>query len=397
MDIDHATPLLGGLTARTFMRRHWQKKPLLVRGAIDPVDCALDPAALFELARRDDVRSRLIVRRDAGWTLRHGPVGRRALPPRRRPGWTLLVQGLDRERADLHALLARFRFVPQARLDDVMVSYASDQGGVGPHVDSYDVFLIQLQGQRRWRIGRVTDPALVADVPLKILRHFEPESEWLLEPGDLLYLPPRWAHDGVAQGECLTASIGFRAPQGEALAREVMQRMLDAADDAQVQADDVDAGAMSRERDLYRDPDQDASLRPGRIPAALDRYARDALRRLAADPRAAACALGELLSEPAPEAVFRDASSADAAAGVQLDRSTRMLYDRWHVYINGVSFLAGGSDAALMRRLADRTRLSGTEVAALDGPARELLDEWLADGWLQPLPTPVTPVARSPI
>ena len=134
------------------------------------------------------------------------------MPPLAQPGWTLLVQGLDLHLQAAHELLSRFRFVPDARLDDLMLSYASDGGGVGPHLDSYDVFLIQVHGRRRWRIGRAKDRSLVDGLPLKILRHFEPEHEWLLEPGDMLYLPPLWAHDGVAVGECMTASVGFRAP-----------------------------------------------------------------------------------------------------------------------------------------------------------------------------------------
>ena len=381
MDIDRATPLLGGLTPRLFMGRHWQKKPLLVRGAVDPASCPIEPATLFDLATRDDVRSRLIVHGAAGWTLRHGPLARRALPARRRPGWTLLVQAMDRHQAALHALLARFRFVPQARLDDVMVSYASDQGGVGPHVDSYDVFLLQLQGRRRWRIGRAADRTFVDGVPLKILRRFEAESEWLLEPGDMLYLPPDWAHEGVAQGECITASIGFRAPQGEALARELAQYLLDGHDDAAPVAT-VGAGGF------YRDPGQAASRQPGRIPEGLGAYAHAALRQLVAEPRTVACALGELLSEPDPDASFTGRGPGAAAAGVCLDASTRMLYDRWHVFVNGESFVAAGRDATLMRRLADRARLSTAEVAGLTGEARELLEQWCEAGWLQPLPEP---------
>ena len=383
MDIDRATPLLGGLTPRLFMRRHWQKKPLLVRAAIDPAEVHVMAEDLFELAGRDDVRSRLVVRGESDWRLRHGPLARRALPSRKRSGWTLLVQAMDRHRADMHALLARFRFVPQARLDDVMLSYASDGGGVGPHFDSYDVFLVQLKGRRRWRIGRLGERELEAGLPLKILRRFEAEDEWLLEPGDMLYLPPDWAHDGVAEGECITASIGFRAPAREALAREVAQRMLDAQDDA-----NEDAGAPDPDRDRYRDPGQRAIANPGRIPDALAAYSRTALQSLVDDPRSVACALGEWLSEPDADASFEGSAALDARAGVALDRSTRMLYDRWHLFVNGESFLAGGRDATLMRRLADTAQLSGMQVQALSGEARELLEQWLHAGWLRAIEPP---------
>ena len=369
MDITRATPLLGGISPQTFMRRHWQKKPLLIRQAVPGVLALLSRAELFELAARDDVESRLIVRDAGGWSLRHGPLRRRAIPSPKRRGWTLLVQGLDLHLAAAHELLQRFRFVPEARLDDLMLSYASDGGGVGPHVDSYDVFLLQVQGRRRWRIGRARDKTLVSDVPLKILAHFEPEQEWLLEPGDMLYLPPGWAHDGIAEGECLTASIGFRAPGRDQIGRELLQRLLD---DAEAVSDEV----------LYRDPKQQATTEPGRIPAELRAFALDAMARVLADERGLDCTLGEVLSEPKPGVWFDPPMAAQGVRGVSLDRRTRMLYDTQHVFINGESFRAGGRDAKLMRRLADRRSLSAAEQGQLSAEARELLEGWAADGWL---------------
>ena len=205
MDVNQPVQLLGGLSPAVFVQRHWQKKPLVIRQAVASSALALDRTALFSLAAQDQVESRLVIGGDGlgegGWRLRHGPFGRRALPPLKRPHWTLLVQGVDLYVDAMHALLNRFRFVPDARLDDVMVSYASDGGGVGPHFDSYDVFLLQAHGRRRWRIGRQKDLALVPNLPLKILRNFEPEQEFELDAGDMLYLPPRYAHDGVAKGE----------------------------------------------------------------------------------------------------------------------------------------------------------------------------------------------------
>jgi 50S ribosomal protein L16 3-hydroxylase len=222
MDTTRPLALLGGLTPATFMKRHWQKKPLLVRGAIDAFQPLLARGELFELAQRDEVESRLVARSGSRWQFRRGPFRRRALPPLARPNWTLLVQGVDLHDARAHELLSQFRFVPQARLDDLMISYASDGGGVGPHFDSYDVFLLQAQGRRRWRIGRQDDLSLVPGLPLKILANFVPQEEYVLEPGDLLYLPPRYAHDGIAQGECQTYSIGFRAPARGELARGLL-------------------------------------------------------------------------------------------------------------------------------------------------------------------------------
>ncbi|MDE2080867.1 MAG: cupin domain-containing protein [Burkholderiales bacterium] len=367
MDIDAATPLLGGLSPARFMARHWQKQPLLVRQAWPGVQPPLGRAALFALAARDDVESRLVVREAGVWRVRQGPLPRRALPPLGRAGWTLLVQGLDGHVEAAHEMLARFRFVPDARLDDLMVSWASDGGGVGPHVDSYDVFLLQVQGRRRWRVGRVRDPAFEPDAPLKLLRHFEPSDDWLLEPGDMLYLPPRWGHDGVAVGgDCVTCSIGFRAPAADELARELLLRLADA----------IDAPGA-----LYRDPAQAATATPGAVPAPLRAFAQAALARCLADPQALARALGEVLTEPKPQVWFQ-AGVRTPAAGLALDRATRMLYDERHVFINGEAFAASGRDARLLRRLADERRLGAPAVAGFSAPAHTLLAEWLQAGWL---------------
>ncbi|MGA0612957.1 JmjC domain-containing protein [Caldimonas sp. KR1-144] len=367
--LNMATPLLGGLSPQTFMRRHWHKRPLLIRGAVDVAHPFVDRRMLFELAAREDVESRVVEQGGRhGWKLKHGPFEKRALPPVSRAGWTLLVQGLDLQLDAAHALLQRFRFVPEARLDDLMVSWASNGGGVGPHFDSYDVFLIQLAGRRRWRVGRLADPQLVPDVPLKILANFEAEEEWLLEPGDMLYLPPRWAHDGVAEGECLTASVGFRAPARGELAQSLVERLLDAHDD--------DAPAR------YRDPAQPATATPGRIPASLGRFARDAVRALLADRDALDIAFGEWASEPKPNVVFEPGADLDATRALVLDRRTRMLYDSRHVYVNGEGWRAAGADAALMRRLADGRRLEAAQWRTASRGARELLQRWAADGWL---------------
>lgn len=370
MEPDLALPLLGGLTPAQFMRRHWQKKPLLVRQALPGIAPPLPRAPLFELAASDGVESRLVQRVGESWSLRHGPLPRRALPPLSRPGWTLLVQGLDLHVAAAHELLCRFRFVPAARLDDLMVSYASDGGGVGPHLDSYDVFLIQVHGQRRWRIGRARDQTLVDGLPLMILRHFEPEQEWLLDPGDMLYLPPHWAHDGVAVGECMTASVGFRAPGPAEVARELLARLADA----------VEPEPSER---LYDDAAQPATRAPGAVPLALHDFAAAALHAALRRPQLLARTLGEWLTEPKAQVWF-DAGPGRIAPthGVVLDRRTRMLYDARHVFINGESFRAGGLDARMLRRLADQRRLGAAELRRCSAEARTLLDDWARAGWL---------------
>lgn len=372
---DEPLALLGGLSPRTFMRRHWQKKPLLIRQAVPGVRPPIERAELFALAASEEVEARLIVRSgagDAGWSLRHGPFARRSLPALNHPHWTLLVQGLDLHVPAAHDLLQRFRFVPDARLDDLMISYATEGGGVGPHYDSYDVFLLQVHGSRRWRIGRLRDATLQPDVPLKILQHFEPEEEWVLEPGDMLYLPPQWAHDGIAQGECMTCSIGFRVPEATELAREVLIRF----------AEELDGEGPRR---LYRDPKQDATATPALVPDALEAFAAEAIERLLKDPAGLRSALGEILTEPKPRVWFQAGEPLPDGVGVRLDARTRMVYDAQRVFANGESWRTGGRDARMLQRLADQRWLDSATVARASAALRELLNQWAEDGWLHPL------------
>ncbi|HWS05784.1 MAG TPA: cupin domain-containing protein [Burkholderiaceae bacterium] len=372
MDIQQPLQLLGGLSPRQFMKRHWQKKPLLVRQAIPGFTPLLDRTALFDLASLEDVESRLLSQGSKGWQFRRGPFQRRSLPALKTPDWTLLVQGVDLHDDGVHQLMQQFRFVPDARLDDVMISYATNGGGVGPHFDSYDVFLLQAHGQRRWRIGRQKDLSLVDGLPLKILANFQPEEEYVLEPGDMLYLPPRWAHDGVAVGECMTYSIGFRQPARGELARELLQRLAEDAEDA--------AGSA-----VYRDPGQGAVEAPGGIPPEMMAFARDALQAVLDDPIELQCLLGEYLSEPKANVWFdtKPAVAGRSVAGaVALDRRTRMMFDDQHIFINGESYRASGRDAQLMRQLADQRRLSVSEVKRASQGARQLMSDWLEAGWL---------------
>jgi 50S ribosomal protein L16 3-hydroxylase len=369
MPITRPLALLGGLTPARFMDKHWQKKPLLVRDAIPGFEPLLAPRELFALAQRDEVESRLVVHQGGSWQLRRGPFARRAIPPLKQPGWTLLVQGVDLHVPAAHALLHGFSFLPAARLDDLMISYATDGGGVGPHFDSYDVFLLQAQGRRRWRIGRQSDFELQEGVPLKILRHFEPEQEFVLEPGDMLYLPPRYAHDGIAEGECQTYSIGFRAPAQAELARELLQRIADEAADALGEK-------------LYRDPGQPATEAPGAIPPGLKDFAQQALAAALKNPGALERALGEYLSEPKASVWFEPGRAPRRLQSLALDARTRMLHDGRHVFINGEAWRAGGRDAALMRKLADRRRLDARDLAGASEAARELLQSWCEEGWV---------------
>ena len=355
MTTEQPLQLLGGLSPAQFMKKHWHKKPLLIRQAIPGFKPFLSRAELQALALQDDVEARVIVQHDEGWTLQRSPLAKKHFPKLSQPRWTFLVQGVDLHNDQAHALVRQFRWVPDARLDDLMISYATDGGGVGPHFDSYDVFLLQAHGRRHWRIGRVPQPELQEGVPLKILTNFVPEEEHVLEPGDMLYLPPGWAHDGIAEGECMTYSIGFRSPHRTELAREVMLRWLE--------------GLEAPEDDpIYRDPKQVAVDEPGRMPAELQSFAREGLMQLLKDPVALDRALGEYMTEPKPQVWFPIAEADDVGVGVALDRRTRMSYDARHVFINGESFVAGGTDFRLMRQLADSRSLPAAGVSAARPP-----------------------------
>jgi 50S ribosomal protein L16 3-hydroxylase len=385
MDVNQPLALLAGLTPSQFMRRHWQKKPLLIRQAIPGFKPVLSRAELLALAAQDQVESRLVQQQAKGWRMKQGPFGPRGLPPLATPGWTLLVQGVDLHDRRAHELLQKFRFVPDARLDDLMISFATVDGGVGPHFDSYDVFLLQASGRRRWRIGRQKDLTLQEGVPLKILQNFEPEQEFVLEAGDMLYLPPRYAHDGVAElcpaengkpADCMTYSIGFRAPAQTELASELLQRLADFSRD-----EDGEGGQV-----LYRDAAQPATQAPAALPGELLEFAGEAVRKALKDPLALACALGEYLTEPKASVMFDDPSGAWNAGhpgGLCLDPRTRMMYDAHHVFINGEGYRAKGADTRLMRRLADQRCLAAADLRRVSPSAQALLAEWHEAGWVE--------------
>jgi 50S ribosomal protein L16 3-hydroxylase len=375
MNVHTPLSLLGGIRPAEFMRTYWQRKPLLIRQALPGFAPLLSRAALFALAQQPEVESRLVVGENDGerdWQLHRGPFKRRDFPKLSERDWTLLVQGVDLHDAGVARLMQQFRFVPDARLDDVMISYATDGGGVGPHFDSYDVFLLQAQGRRRWRIGRQKNLQLKDDLPLKILANFEPEHDWVLEPGDMLYLPPRYAHEGVAVGECMTYSIGFRVPQAGDVAREVLARL---SDDAMAQVGEA----------LYQDAGQLAVNQPAAIPSQMLDFAQDAVHKALADPRGVARALGEYLTEPKPNVWFESQPRPKRLRGVVLDRRSRMMYDRHHVFLNGESWRAAGGDARLMRLLADQRSLDSNDLKAATPEALNLIKDWCEDGWANPI------------
>jgi 50S ribosomal protein L16 3-hydroxylase len=276
----------------------------------------------------------------------------------------------------VHALMQQFRFCPDARLDDVMISIAGEGGGVGPHFDSYDVFLLQAAGRRRWQISAQKNLALVEGAPLKILADFKASQEFVLEPGDMLYLPPRYAHDGVAlDAGCQTYSIGFRAPKAGELAREILHRLAEEVGEA------IDAGEPAWEA-LYADKGQAATAAPGQFPPALHEFALEAIEKACSDKLLLQQLIGEYLTDPKPGVYFDEGSLPKTCQRIILSRATRMSYDAKHIFINGQSFRCAGADMRILKRLANERQLNATDLGAASAQLIRALGEFAKEGWL---------------
>jgi 50S ribosomal protein L16 3-hydroxylase len=368
--------LLGGMTLREFFARYWQKRPLLVRRAWPGLRDPASVSDLFRLAAREDCEARLVVRRGERWTLQHGPfppARLRALPARR---WTLLVQGLNHHLPAADRMVRRFAFAPYVRLDDLMVSYAAPGGGVGPHVDSYDVFLLQGAGRRRWCIARGGDRALDPRAPLSILANFRPERAWVLAPGDMLYLPPGVAHDGVALEPCFTYSIGFRALSARELGTEFLAFLQD---------------HLELPETRYADPDLAPTHAPARLDDAFVQRCARMLEKVRWSRADIVEFLGRHFSEPKPHVRFSPPrrplapvafARALRARGAVLAPAAGMLYRANRLFINGESVAAPLGARGALVALADRRALPpGTSIT----PAvARLLYTWYRAGYLAP-------------
>jgi 50S ribosomal protein L16 3-hydroxylase len=343
--------VLGDLTPQRFLRSHWQREPLFVKAAAPDIAQCFEPAMLIDLAQREEVESRLVLHRRGRWSVQHGPFSRTQLARLPSRGWSLLVQGADLHLEAARALMDLFSFVPHARQDDVMLSLSPAGGGVGPHFDSYDVFLLQGRGRRRWRIGAQRDLSLVAGAPLRILQRFRPERELMVEPGDLLYLPPRYAHEGVACTECITCSIGFRAPSAEEVVTSFLQWLPDRLE--------LDG--------RYRDPGLALQAHPAEISSPMVRQLETMLRKIRWQRGTVEHFVGEHLTEPKAHVWFRVperplplASFVRHAArrGVRLAHASRMLFRGDLVFINGECLRASLRHKATLIALADARKLA---------------------------------------
>ncbi len=279
--------------AAGFLRDCWQKQPLLIRNPWKAWVNPVSPDELAGLACEDGVESRMIVQRQDQWLVERGPVRARHFEQRRAMPWTLLVQAVDHHAPQVAALMDAFRFIPNWRIDDVMVSYATDGGGVGPHFDQYDVFLIQGLGRRRWQLGAPCDSATTC-LPhddLHLLAEFEVTAEWILEPGDILYVPPRIAHNGLAVGDdCMTYSIGFRAPSRSELIAHWCDHLLETLTD----------------EDRFCDPDLRLQANPGEIAAEAIGSLQAMIADTLLDPQEFVRWFGQYSSQPKyPEVDWR--------------------------------------------------------------------------------------------
>lgn len=366
--------LLGGLTPAEFLRLHWQKKPLLIRRALPGFDGLLGVRELIGLASRHDCDSRLVIRSGKSWQVLHGPISRQTLRNLPVRGWTILVHGIEHFLPAARSLLSRFDFIPHARMDDMMVSFAPPGGGVGPHFDSYDVFLLQAAGRRRWRVSAQTDLALKDRVPLKILKRFRPDGQCTLDPGDMLYLPPRYAHEGVAIDNCFTYSIGFRAPEYNELKSQFLAHL-----DDRIQLDGI-----------YLDPDLAPAKHPGQIDHRMLARLVAALAKVSWNRGTIIDFLGCHLTEPKSHVVFERPPPVDFERfvrsarryGIELGPASRLLLHQDRGFINGESFRLTGLNRDAMTGLADRRMLHAERIPQARGTLR-MLYAWYRDGYIQ--------------
>lgn len=366
---DHA---LWGFSPKNFLRDYWQKKPLLIRNALPNFQDLLSCDELIKLACSEEVQSRFIAKKNDQWVVKDGPHTYRDFP-RKKKSWTLLVNDVNHYYSSARDLLLKFRFIPYARLDDLMISYASEGGGVGPHIDSYDVFLLQGQGTKRWQISSQRDARLIEDIPLKILRRFIPDQEWVLQPGDMLYLPPNYAHHGVAENDCMTYSIGFRAPSHQELMVQFLVYMQD----------------RISEDGWYQDPDLHVQNNPANISTAMFRQAKKIVNKIKWQDIDLENFLGIYLTEPKSHVFFsrplkplsqKSFIQHAGKNGVQLDLKSRMLVRKNNVYLNGEVYEMSIGIRHSLKNFARDHKIA--PFNALNAEAGELLYQWYKYGYI---------------
>ncbi len=368
--------LLGGLSVKEFLRDYWQKKPLLIRQAIPGFQGLLNPQQLMDMACNEDAQSRLVENNRGIWDLQQGPFEAETFSGLSKSKWTLLVQGVNHNIPEAAELLKYFNFIPHSRLDDLMVSYAPKNGGVGPHFDSYDVFLLQGHGHRRWQISSQKDRTLIEGAPLRILKNFKAEHDWILEPGDMLYLPPHWAHNGIAEDDCMTYSIGFRTPSYQELGEQFLVYLQDHLC--------VDG--------MYADPDLKPQEHPSEISNDMLRQVEKAIKQVTWNNADIANFLGCYLSEPKSHIFFAPPEKPLSIKrfqqmiekdGIALDFKTQMLCHQDTVFINGELHNVDFDSYQTLLELADERKLK--PATPFQTSVLDLLYQWYTEGYLVPV------------
>lgn len=320
-----AHPKLNELDLAQFLQTHWQKQYLFIRQAFPDFSSPISPEILAGFALEEEVHSRLVTEKPGNrWQAQHGPFDEKIFSTLPQNKWTLLVQNVDALDENVNTLLNAFRFIPNWRLDDIMISYAADQGSVGPHFDYYDVFLLQAQGKRRWKIGQHCDAytPLLPDQDMKILASFEEQEEFILEPGDMLYLPPGVAHWGIAEGECMTISVGFRAPSRAELLLEVAQEIA----------------SELNEDHRYSDPNLNLQDNPGEIQESVIENIQSTLNELINNKQKLADIFGRLMTRPKHDIDLEFEQTCNQNRGYQLIPTARCAYygnDTVTLFVNG--------------------------------------------------------------
>jgi 50S ribosomal protein L16 3-hydroxylase len=375
---------ISDLPVSQFMLENWHIKPRFFPQAFPKFQALCDFDTIAEMASDEDIESRLIQHSKNGWTLTHGPFDQ--LPSLQTNKWTVLLQGIDHHLPEAYDLLQLFRFIPDARLDDVMLSLASNGGGVGPHYDSYDVFLLQMHGRRRWKIGPLTNKKLVKDLPLKILEHFNPTEEYLLEAGDMLYLPPNYGHDGVAEGPCSTLSIGFRSLTQAEVLSGILRDLAD-----QIDQDE------NRSTSLFSDPARGLQIKPAEIPDDMLNFGSKLLKEFTQNSHNILRSIGCMLTEPKAHVYFinntedqeiQEIVNVLCERGIALSMKTKMLFKGESFFINGESVNPNEQlTVKQLQILANQREMASSEASeALKNPEFQFfLIGFAKAGWIETL------------
>ena len=353
MRLNRKTHILGKTSINDFLKNYWQKKPLLIKNAIANFESPITESDLFTIAQNEEAVSRLIEYKQDIWQVKYGPFKKSDLPKKTNIPWTILVQNINHYFPFAESFLNLFKFIPYARLDDLMISYATKKGSVGPHFDSYDVFLFQAQGIREWKISDQKKFTLDKKSSIKIITNFKSKNSWVLKPGDMLYLPPNIGHWGISQSDdCLTYSIGFRAPA----TFEIQSKFLDFIQDH----------LITNENEIYKDPNLAPQKNPAEISSNMTKAMRNIVDRLRWDKSSINHFIGQLLSEPIESSIFETRKPLSLKAfeksivnkTLKLNSKTRMLFIKNNFYVNGEFIKIDKKYTPFLKQLANDREIS---------------------------------------